>query len=981
MPSAGSIFPGLGPGLVGLCLMVSILAAETHTGMVRFGGLPAPGATISAAQGEKKLGAISDAQGRYVVEGLLPAPLTVEVTMQLFVTQRREIAAPGEAAEWDLELLSAAEIAGKAARAATTETAAFQRTAVTVSQEQKPRQPVTPIASDAAATDELARQAADGYLISGSVNNAASSPFAQMAGFGNHRRGRRSLYNGNLGLILNNSRFDARAFSLTGQNTGKPAYSRVQGLLSFGGPVRIPRLVANNGPNFSFNYQWTRNRNATTQTGLMPTSAERAGIFPHAVIDPSSGVLFAGDRIPASRISPQARALLALFPEPNFAGSDRYNFQLPIVSGLHQDDLQSRISKQVGRNSFTGNVNWQSIRTDTPDLFGFLDTGRVQGWNATAGYRRTIHSRSFLNLTLNYNRLTTRVTPYFSNRENISGAAGISGNNQEPVNWGPPNLVFTGGITPLTQAQASLARNQTTSVSADYFVNRGRHNLSAGVTLRRQQFNLLSQQDARGTFTFTGEAAGGDFAGFLLGTPDTSAIAFGNADKYLRGHVTEAFFNDDWRVNPGLTINAGVRWEYWSPVSEKYARLVNLEVGSGFGSAAPGATLPRPDRNNAAPRIAFSWRPMAASSMVIRGGYGVYYDTSVYQPIATEMAQQAPLSKSLRLAQSPSSPLTLANGFPETSATSATTFGVDPAFRVGYLHTWKLSMQSDLPGALQLTAGYSGNKGMRGQQQILPNTFPYGAVGPAGFLYLLSNGQSTRHAADVQLRRRMRSGLTADVQYTWAKAMDNALLGGQGAASQGRPLTAQNWLDLDAERGRSNFDQRHRVTASVQYTTGMGLRGGSLWSGRIARLLKGWTMGSQLTWGSGLPLTPLYARAVPGTGFTGILRPDYTGVSLYDAPPGLFLNPAAVAAPTAGAWGNAGRNSITGPRQFAVNSSLGRTLRTWDRVSADLRIDATNSTNTATFPSWNTVAGSAQFGLPVAANAMRVVQVTIRIGF
>jgi trimeric autotransporter adhesin len=980
MPILGSILPGLAAGLAGLCLLTSCLFAETHTGIVRFGGLPLPGASVAATQGSNKLATITDMEGRYRIEGLSTTPFSIEVAMQLFAIQTREFAGPDQTAEWDMKLLRAEHISANVVRLAAAETAAFQRTAVKATGEPKPPQQSAQPGTDRAISDDLARQAADGFLISGSVHNAASSPFAQLAAFGNNRRGRRSLYNGNLGVTLNHSLFDARAFSLTGQNTPKPDYNRIQGLLSFGGPLRIPGLLQN-GPTFSLNYQWTRNRNAATQSALMPTSAERAGIFSSLVIDPATGLAFPDNRIPPSRISPQARALLRLFPEPNFPGSDRYNFQLPIVSGLHQDDLQSRASKQVKRNAFSGNFNWQSIRTDTPDLFGFLDTGRVGGFNTTAGYRRIIHSRSFVNVTLNYNRLTTRVTPYFSERDNISGDAGIGGNNQEPVNWGPPNLMFTGGIAPLTEAQASLVRNQTTSVSLDYFVNRGRHNLSAGITLRRQQFNLLTQQDARGTFAFTGEAAGNDFAGFLLGVPDTSSIAFGNADKYLRGRVSEVFINDDWRVNPSLTINAGARWEYWSPVTEKYGRLVNLDVTPGFTSAVPGNTLPRPDRNNLAPRIAFSWRPMDASSMVVRGGYGIYYDTSIYQPIAVDMSQQAPLSKNLRLSNTPSTPLTLANGFPEAGATSATTFGVDPWFRIGYLHTWKFSVQSDLPAALQFTASYSGNKGMRGQQQILPNTFPNGAISPSGFVWLTSNGQSVRHAMDVQLRRRMRSGLTAQLQYTWAKALDNALLGGKDSANRARPLIAQNWLDLDAERGRSSFDQRHLLSASLQYTTGMGLRGGSLLSGRIARLLKEWTIGSQLTWGSGLPLTPLYAHAVPGTGFTGVLRPDYTGAPLYDAPAGLHLNPAAVAAPAPGTWGNAGRNSITGPGQFVINSSLGRTLRSWDRVSMDLRIDATNSTNTPTFPSWNTVAGNAQFGLPNVANPMRIVQVTIRMGF
>ncbi len=952
-----------------LCVFFAIgLYAADHSGTVRFGGLPLPGAEVTLTQGGEARGAVTDPEGRYSFDGIAEAPFTVAVGMQLFVPQQREFPAGAAAAEWDLELLPRDQISGIAVRA---EEMTFATAAVNATAEQP-----ASAAQQSPVQTELAQQAADGFLISGSVHNAAASPFSQMPAIGNHRRAQRSLYNGNLGVILNNAIFDARAYSLTGQNTLKPAYSRVQGVFSFGGPLRIPRLLERNGPQFSINYQWTRNRNAMTQTGLMPTEAERAGAFATPILDPSNGLPFPENRIPVNRFSPQALALLRLYPLPNFPGSTRYNFQLPIVDGLHQDDLQSRVNKQVRRHTFSGQFGWQSIRTDRPDLFGFLDTGRVRGWDATAGYRRSLNTRTFFNVSVNFNCLTTRTAPYFSNRENISGQAGIGGNNQEPVNWGPPNLSFQGGISPLDVDQASLVRNQTVSTSADFFTNRNRHNLTGGFTHRRQQFNLLTQQDARGSFGFTGAAAGNDFAGFLLGVPDTSAIAFGNADKYLRGRVNEAFFNDDWRVNPNLTINVGLRWEYWTPVSEKYGRLVNLAIGPDFQSATPDATLPRPDRNNFAPRVAVSWRPLPASSIVLRGGYGVYFDTSIYQPIAIEMSQQAPLSKNLRVSNSPATSLTLANGFPTEGLSSATTFGVDPDFRVGRVEIWRLAVQSDRPGALQITASYTGNRGAHGQQWVLPNTFPGGAVNPSGFLYLLTDGDSSRHAGEFQLRRRMRSGLTAQLQYTWSKSLDNALLGGRGM-----PLIAQNWRDLRAERGRSSFDQRHLVNASVQYTTGMGLRGGALLTGRMASLLKDWTLGSQLTWGTGLPLNPLYPLAVPGTGFMGVLRPDATGASPYAAPPGLYLNPAAFAAPPEGAWGNAGRNSVTGPRQFVLNTSLGRTLRTWDRVSLDMRIDATNITNTPTFPSWNTMLGNAQFGLPNAANQMRMAQITLRLGF
>ena len=86
---------------------------------------------------------------------------------------------------------------------------------------------------------------------------------------------------------------------------------------------------------------------------------------------------------------------------------------------------------------------------------------------------------------------------------------------------------------------------------------------------------------------FTGAAAGDDFAGFLLGVPDASQIAFGNADKYLRDNLYDAYITDDWRISPGFTLNAGVRWEYNSPITELYGRLVNLDVAPGFTAVEP----------------------------------------------------------------------------------------------------------------------------------------------------------------------------------------------------------------------------------------------------------------------------------------------------------------------------------------------------------------------------------------------------------
>src|SRR3989475_8608668 len=114
-----------------------------------------------------------------------------------------------------------------------------------------------------------------------------------------------------------------------------------------------------------------------------------------------------------------------------------------------------------------------------------------------------------------------------------------------------------------------------------------------------------------------------------------------------------------------------------------------------------------------------------------------------------------------------------------------------------------------------MTATYLGTKGTRLPQQFLPNTFPAGAISPSGYIFLTSNGNSTREAGQIQLRRRLRSGFTATLQYTYAKAIDDAPLMGSGqvvTVTQGGASIAQNWLDLAGERGPSNFDQRHQMT-------------------------------------------------------------------------------------------------------------------------------------------------------------------------
>ncbi len=1011
------------------------LAAPEHRGQVTFGGVPVPGVTITATQGSKKFVAITDGEGTYGFPDAAEGLLTISVDMLGFVPMKQEVTGP--AATFELKMLALpdikAEVVHNAAAppAVTGATAAaadaagqrggqrgqqaqrgqqpqrgqtgFQRTAVNASGNTSDAAPQSPDPSPTGAfanlsQQELNQRAADGLLINGTVNNGAASPFAQAAAFGNNRRGGRPLYNGNIGVVVDNSNLDARQYSLTGQNTAKPDYNKTTANFSFGGPLKIPHLIKNNGPTFFVNYQRTQNRNANTVPYRMPTPLERAGNFsqtlnplgqPVQIIDPLTGQPFAGNVIPPDRISPQAKGLLNFYPLPNF-DAGRYNYQVALVDPMHQDNLQTRMNKSINnRNQIAGNFDMQSTRSDAPSVFNFQDSTRVKGINA--GIQWTTRPSQRFSATFRYglNRLSNRTTPYFANHINVSKEMGITGNNQESPNWGPPALAFSSGIQTLSDAQYSSNRILNHIFSYNSFWNRGRHNLSFGGDVRRQQVNVLSQQDARGTFTFTGAAAGYDLADFLLGVPDTSSIAFGNADKYYRQTFYDGFIRDDWRVNGSISLDLGLRWEYESPISEQQKRLVNLNVATGFTSATPaiGNNLINPDRGGIQPRLAFAWRPIAASSLIVRGNYGIYRNSGIYQAIAGQMAQQSPLSKSFIVQNSAANPLSMAKGFVGTAGTNTNTFAIDPNFRVGFAQNWMFSIQRDLPAALQMTATYLGTRGSRLMQEILPNTYPSGAVNPcsscqSGFVYLSSNGRSHREAAQVQLRRRLRNGFTSTVSYTLAKAMDDApLMAGNQVVTlnQGGQSIVQNWLDREAEYSRSNFDQRHLFSVQGQYTTGAAVRSGALSTGWRGVLLREWTITSNLNVGSGLPQTPVYFAAVAG--FTGSLRPDTTGTSVYAAPAGLFLNPAAYRTPAAGHWGNAGRNSINGPSQFSLNGSLGRTFRMGDRYSMDLRLDATNVLNHVTWASWTTTISSAQFGLPSRANNMRNVQTTLRLRF
>ena len=550
--------------LLWFCTIQRAEAAEYH-GIVTFGGLPVPGAVITAKRGDKSFTTISGQGGLYHFDDLADGKWTITIAMQCFRTVQAQvtIAPSTPAGKWELTLLP------------------IEQLLASTKVEQNPilAQPVpepgkTATGNTAAEMpkppEEASEDSADGLLVQGSENNAATSRYSTNAAFGNTRTGTSSLYTGGLATILDNSATDARPYSISGLTAPKSTYTLITSSAYFGGQLKIPRVLPH-GPNFFVNYEWTRDNNAAINTGLVPTVLERSGNLaglvnaqgqPVTVYDPATGIAYFNNQVP---VSPQAAALLALYPapNPNIPATSGYNYQAPVLNRVHQDSMQSRMDKTLGhRNELYGGFNFQSTRAANVSLFDFVDSTGSLGMNANLHWIHWINSHLFVSSGFTFSRMRTEVAPNFANRSDISGPndANISGNDQDPADWGPPALNFSSGIAALTDGNSAFNRSRTDAVSLSADIFRGRHNVTIGGDFRKQEYNddfssrtraAPSPLPARPRPMLPASATtGSDLADFLIGIPDTSAIAYGNADKYLREAVYDAYVTDDWRIFP-----------------------------------------------------------------------------------------------------------------------------------------------------------------------------------------------------------------------------------------------------------------------------------------------------------------------------------------------------------------------------------------------------------------------------------------------
>jgi hypothetical protein len=523
---------------------------------------------------------------------------------------------------------------------------------------------------------------------------------------------------------------------------------------------------------------------------------------------------------------------------------------------------------------------------------------------------------------------------------------------------------------------------------------------------------------------------GYDFADFLLGLPQQTSEQFGGIN-YFHGNYWDLYAQDEWKMRANLTLNLGVRYEYVSPLTELNNHLVNLDLSPGVLVQTPGLplqvmpirpgqpgpysgslpdSLVRPDRNNFAPRIGFAWKPL--SNTVVRGGYGINYNTGAYQGVAQQLALQPPFATAATNVQTAAGELTLQNGFPQPApGTITNNYAVNPNYRLGYVQIRNLDIQQQIRPTLLLNLDYTGTKGTDLDILEAPNRTPAGLRIPTvdAFTYENSVADSEANALSVRLRKRLAAGFAIGGTYTFSKSLDDASSIGAGATSVastpglgaggtgasgsgvstrgGAAAVAQNPFDLSAERGLSSFNQTHKFTADYLYELPFGhdkrwLTGNTPW-----RAIAGdWQWSGDWTIASGLPFTPeLLNNACDVNGGTnGSRRLNVVpGQSVSLGHPTLreWFNTAAFVAPTGCAYGDARRNSIIGPGSTVFDMAFTKIFPLKEARTLEFRAQATNIFNLVNYSSIDTNLNSPTFGRVTAAGGMRQFTMTARFRF
>ena len=789
---------------------------------------------------------------------------------------------------------------------------------------------------------------------------------------------------------------------------------------------------------FFFNYEGTRERQGNVMTRTSPTTAMLNGDFSaisNVLYDPATTVNgtrqpFAGNRIPADRLSPQA----AFFnPYLTTASTPGGIFRFSPSTSVDTDQYTARIDHTITDSHkvffrYSINNNQLGEPGNTPPL-GVAQSS-TRGQNYTFSFTDNLRPTLLNEFRVNMLYGLIQLAPYLQGRD-FNKDAGVKGMEtlKRSFDIGSfPDFAWSGyaslaGSTfdqrPKTQDRYTLEFNDNLTWI------KGKHVVKFGGKVRHYQWLGTDSKIYMGSWTFNGQntenpasaaRTGDSIADWVLGLPATGSRGFPSdtfGGSYTAWHV---FVQDDIKLSSRLTLNVGLRYEY-TPWATAYrgqtgtfdgnlARPIivasetnELDLGAQPAAATAygylksliqtshEAGLPYnityPDKKQIAPRIGFAWRPLGETT-VVRGGYGIFYEGEYTDGRVNLNMPPFNLGDSALNDRGVIPNRTFADfylGAPLGSPNSTVSLGPEYThLKMGYDQHWNFGIQQQVAKNMMVDVEYVGNKGSRiaGNDGFNIPEAGAGAVQArrpfprfASFGYISSDVSTTYHAMQAKFERRLTGGLWFLTSYTYAKSLwvtNTPAVGGRYAF----------------ERGPSEYQVPHSFALSFGYQLPFGkgkpLAGNS---NRVVNgIIGGWQLQGIMLFRSGVPYTVTMSRDVANTGVGG-QRPNRIGSGKSDSPTlAQWFNPADFVAAPNFTYGNAGLRILPTDIIRTIDFSLFKQFQISERARLQFRFEAFNLPNTPSFAAPNSTLDTSTVGrVTSTSTAPRQMQVAMKFNF
>jgi hypothetical protein len=804
----------------------------------------------------------------------------------------------------------------------------------------------------------------------------------------------------------------------------KPPLRRNQYGATLGGP-----LVQNKAFFFA-DFEGFRQKRESAIFSTIPNPAQVSGVLSVDVRDPRTGVTYAaGTPIPMTSL---ARKVLSGLPAPNVAGNPAANNY--VISQLFTNDTDKaggKLDLQVSPTlSLFGRYGWRSLDTfDQPPIplpSGGGGNGNIYTRNKqfVLGTTYIPSDRSLLEVRFGWSNTQGGKNPPALGASDTFGISGLPTDSR--IAGGLP----TQGITGYTQfgRQATNPQWQYPTVwnpKINYSWLLGKQSLKAGYEFQHINVEVQDVNPLYGLDSYTGQfsrpagAAAGNLynlADFMLGLRSQYALStFFVANMEQNLHFM--YVQDDIRVNDTLTLNAGLRYEYATPMWERDNNLTNFDPASKTmvkatdGSIADRA-LVDPDRNNFGPRLGFAYTPM--SKTVVRGGWGTSYVHVNRIGSANLLGINGPQVVRAAVNQTPTTAgfIPTEQGYP-AGLTDSTKFNPLTAlvsymprdFHSSPVQSWYLSLQREFGRNMLVDVAYVGNKAT--DLLLIGNLNQAAANNSAGSIllaarrpiptwgdisYIFNGGKSRYDAFQMKYEWRMGADVTVLSSLTLSKAQDNSA--GALENQNGNFPAPQDINNLDADYGLSAYHQPYNSTTSFVWSLpfGKGKRWGGNMSSATDALVGGWQVSGIATITPGETVTLVYspAAAFQVSGITN----DFSGANNYrpnvtcdpyapEASQSItnWFNTACVSLPTdpSQPFGNAPRNNVRGPNYRQFDAAASKYLSMGGRAKLQIRVEAFNLFNRVNFAAPASNRSAATFGTIAAAYDPRQVQLGLKV--